>query len=132
MAKEEIENSLSEVAKVILLEHLKVGPEKPVSYLPIRTVENVLGITLSAYRLLIENQGNRCAVFQPEDCCINSGAIYAYSEPDLVNILRNNHEVLIKHGWPIVPSDFIRRIASEWLGEESPIEPIVRKTFGEG
>jgi hypothetical protein len=132
MAEETIAGHLSENAKLILREHLKVGSEKPISYLPIRTVEKVIGITVVAYEAMIQNLGHQCAVFQPAESCINSGAIYAYSEPDLVNILKHNHEILTKHGWPVTPADFVKRMASEWLDEESPIKPIVRAAFGEG
>jgi hypothetical protein len=122
---------LSEDAMLILKEHLKVGPDKPVSYLPLRTVEKVLGITASAYQAMIEEQGSRCVVFQQGETCIDSGAIYAYSEQDLESILRDNRDILVERGWPTAPADFVRRLASEWVAEDSPIKPIIRRVFGE-
>lgn len=124
-------SSLSEDARRILDSHLKVGREKPVSYLPIRTVERVIGISLQEYQSMIENSGSKCAVFGPDECCINSGAVYAYSDKFLFDILNDNQEVLSKHEWPVSPSGFIKRIASEWLGEESPVMPVIKKAFGE-
>ena len=131
MAKLEITRALTEDAKRILGSHLIVGPEKTISYLPIKTIENVIGITVPVYRSMIENLGNKSAVFLEEECCIYSGAVYAYSETDLDDILRHNRKSLVGHGWPIAPADFIRRIASEWLAEKSPILDVVKKAFGE-
>jgi hypothetical protein len=123
--------SLHGDAKQILLSHLDVGRKKPVSYLPIRTVEKVIGITVQEYRSMIETAGNQCSVFGAEDCCINSGAVYAYSHKDLSAILDNNRSILLNHKWPVAAEDFVRRMASEWLDEDSPIIPIIRKAFGE-
>jgi hypothetical protein len=128
---ENITASIDEHVKRILDSHLKVGKEKPVSYLPIKTVEDVIGITIQKYKSMIERLGSRGSVFSAEECCIKSGAVYAYSDVYLDQILKANKDVLSENGWPIVPDDFIRKIASEWLDDESPIMPVVKKAFGE-
>ena len=79
---------LAQTAREMLERHLNVGPKKAVSYLPIRTIEKVIGISINEYVALIEDAGNRSAVFLAADCCINSGAIYAYSPTDKFNIAR--------------------------------------------
>jgi hypothetical protein len=38
----------------ILNAHRRLGPRKPVSYLPIRTIESVLGLSVDEYRAMIE------------------------------------------------------------------------------
>src|SRR5262245_528162 len=123
--------SLSQGAKRILEAHLSVGPHKPVSYLPIRTVENVLGLTVPTYMSLIEKSGNKAAVFEKSQCCINSGAVYAYSDRDLRNILKANQAALVRHGWPATPGRFIRKISSRWLDFDDPVMPVVKKVFGD-
>jgi hypothetical protein len=122
---------LAEDTRQLLDSHLKVGPDKPVSYLPIRTVERVIGITIPTYVSMIENDGNNYSVLYPERCCINSGAIYVYSYEDLELLLKANEPLLSVHGWPTTPVEFINRIAAEWLDEESPIMPVIRKAFGD-
>src|SRR5882672_5140381 len=77
--------SFRENAKQILHSHLSLGRRKAVSYLPIKTVEKVIGLTVTEYRSMVEATGNRCSIFGPKDCCIDSGAIYAYSYHDLHN-----------------------------------------------
>jgi hypothetical protein len=120
-----------EVANRVLTDHIDIGPKKPVSYLPINTVENVIDIPVSEYKLMIEGSGNQCSIFDTDQCCIKSGAVYAYSREGLDVLLKTHQDALRKYNWPTDPDDFIRRIASEWLEDESPIMPIVRRAFGE-
>jgi hypothetical protein len=98
-------SSVSEEGKRILADHLKIGPEKPVSYLPIKTIERVIGVTVSDYRSMIEATGNDCLVSSVEDCCINSGAVYAYSDKDLHSILKDNYNILSKYGLSVLTKD---------------------------
>jgi hypothetical protein len=128
---EDIRASLGEDAKRLVDNHLRIGPEKPVSYLPIKTVEKVIGITIQDYMSLIERSGNEGIVFGAEDCCISSGAVYAFNCQYLSKILNDNQTILSEHDWPATPVDFIRRIAAEWIDEESPIMPVIRKAFGD-
>ena len=122
---------LTEDGKRILDKHLAVGRDKPVSYLPIKTIETVIGITIQVYASLIEKSGNKAAIFGPGDCSINSGAVYAYSCKYLTALLKKNEGVLMDHGWPVTAADFIRRMATEWLDEETPIMPVIRRAFGD-
>lgn len=118
-------------AEHILERHLNVGRDKPISYLPIATITQVIGIEISTYTSMLEESGNEFSVFTQEECCINSGAVFAYSRRDLNNVLRKYHDVLTRNAWPTDPNAFVRRLASEWLDDASPILPVVRKAFGE-
>jgi hypothetical protein len=120
---QDITASLGEDAKRLVGNHLKIGPEK--------TVEKIIGITVKDYMSLIEGSGNDGIVFGAEDCCVNSGAVYAFNCHYLSKILKDNQTILSEHGWPSTPIDFIRRIAAEWVDEESPIMPVIRKAFGD-
>ena len=123
--------TMSEDAQRILHSHLKIGPEKAVSYLPIRTVERVIGITIEDYEIMIRNSGNQCSVFSAEECCISSGAIFAYSERDLDDVLKEYYILLSMHQWPTNSKGFIKKIASEWLEQGHDIMPVVRRAFGD-
>jgi hypothetical protein len=92
--------SITGDAKQIVERHLAVGRRKPVSYLPIETIETVIGLTIRGYVSLIENSGNKAVVLGAGDCCINAGAVYAYSCKELNDILSRNHAVLADHQWP--------------------------------
>lgn len=121
----------SEDARHILAAHLKLGIHKTVSYLPIVTVTDVLKLTVDEYIRLIERAGHQAAVFSTERSCIKSGAIYAFSRSDLETVLQDSAPVLTRYGWPVDADSFIERIAWEWLDEDSPILPIVRRAFGD-
>jgi hypothetical protein len=118
-------------AKHIVERHLPAGRRKPVSYLPIETIETVLGLTIQGYVSLIENSGNKAVVLGTGDCCINSGAVYAYSCKELNDILGRNHTVLADHQWPTTSADFIARMAAEWLEWDNPVMPVIRQAFGD-
>lgn len=122
---------MNEDARRILDNHLRVGPEKPVSYLPINTINKVIGIEVAKYESLISESGSKSLVFSPEDCCIKSGAVYAYHESGLRNILESNKNILLDNNWPSDPVGFITRMADEWLENESPIMPVIRSAFGD-
>jgi hypothetical protein len=129
--KNHIAVTLNEEAQAILERHINLGKEKAVSYLPINTIEKVLGLKIEDYKSLIECRGHECAVFSADSCCIKSGAVFAYSRDDLDAILKNHCNVLSKNEWPVSPTGFVQRIASEWLDDDNPILPIVKKAFGE-
>jgi hypothetical protein len=115
----------------ILERNLNVGRQKAVSYLPIRTIENVLGLRLHKYVSMIEDLGHKAMVLGPEECIISSGAVYAYSCEDLDEILQDNKAILLEHGWPTTSINFIRKMAVEWVDRENAIFPVIRKAFGE-
>jgi hypothetical protein len=76
---ENIRASLGDDAKRLVDHHLRIGPEKSVSYLPIKTLEQVIGITVHDYMSLVERSGYKGIVFGVGDCCISSGAVYAFN-----------------------------------------------------
>ena len=129
---ENIPLNLSEYVQETLSTHLHVGRKKPMSYLPIYTIERVIGITISEYRSMAEKLGKQCVVFSADESCIKSGAVYVYCRTALHDILESNRDLLISRGWPTAPGEFIKRIASEWLCPEDPILPVVKRAFGEG
>jgi|GEM_PF-1063881 len=112
-------------------EHINVGRDKPMSYLPIKTIERVLGITVSDYRSRVEALGHKCAIFGAEACCIKSGAVYAYSDKELHNVLADHAEVLSANGWPTTSDEFVRRVASEWVEGNEYLAQAIKAAFGE-
>jgi hypothetical protein len=114
----------------ILGEHLNVGEDKSVSCLPIRALETVIGMPVDQYVRIAESKGLRAIIFLPEETCINSGAVYVYSEAALLKILESSSAILSEIGLPKNPSEFVRKIAKEWFDSNNAIMPIVRRAFG--
>jgi hypothetical protein len=115
----------------ILNPHWRLGPHKPVSYLPVRTIESVLGLSVGEYRAMIEQAGFRCLVVPVNESCIASGSVHAYSELALADVLSAHATALSEHGWPTSSEAFVRRIATEWLEAGHPVLPIVQIAFGD-
>lgn len=129
--KKDCRNSLAKSSKQMLKDHLKIGRGKSVSYLPINTVEAVIGISIETYAAMIEQSGYKYAIFTAKDCCIKSGAMYAYDYRGLKRILDQHRTILRSQEWPTTPHNFIKRIASKWLDQEDPVMPVIRMAFGD-
>jgi len=128
---EDVRARLTGDAKQIVERHLAVGPRKSVSYLPVETIETVIGLPVQEYASLIERSGHEAIILGAGDCCIKSGAVYAYSCKDFNDILSRNQVVLMDHQWPTTPADFIARMAATWLGGDHPVMSVIRQAFGE-
>ncbi len=113
------------------MRHVELSVAKPVSYLPINTIENVIGISLSTYASMVESKSAICLVFRPGECCISSGAAYAFLPDVLCTILRANSEMLTEAGIPHEPANFIEAIARTWFEDGSSVIPLLKKVFGE-
>lgn len=120
-----------EDAERILRDHLRVDEGKPVSYLPIGTIKNVIGIPVEEYVRMAKGKGLMCDVFSPEETCIKGGAVYVYDAVALQNVLEKNRDILEEMSWPRWAPEFVRRIAKEWLDEEGDILRIIRSAFGD-
>jgi 8-oxo-dGTP pyrophosphatase MutT (NUDIX family) len=115
----------------ILSEHTNVGPSKPISYLPISTIERLLKMTVADYARLIERAGGSSVVFAETETCIKSGAVYGYSKVDLAYVLVRNASLLAEHSWPQESAEFVTKVAQEWLDEDSPLKRVIDAAFGD-
>jgi hypothetical protein len=114
-----------------LEEHIALTHHKVLSYLPIRTIENLLGLTVEEYQRLALEAGNKCLLFRDDETCIKSGAVYTYRSAELSSLLRHYRELLVRLKWPQTAEDFVKKIASHWYNEDDPIMPVVRAVFGD-
>lgn len=126
------EDFLHDYKRRTLKEHVTLGRHKAVSYLPLTTIERVLGLTVDEYRREVEQAGNECLVLSEDETCIRSGAVYAYSRSCLAFLLEEYSGLLSTLNWPRSPETFIRKIAAHWYAEDEPIMPLVRAAFGDG
>lgn len=117
--------------KQTLDEHLNLGLHKAVSYLPVKTLETVLGVTVNEYCEMIERAGSKAATFSSSESCVKSGAVFAYDRIGLQTILKDHEDLLAALNWPTSSDDFIRKIATTWYDEDDPVMPVIRAVFGE-
>lgn len=116
--------------KQLLEAHLNIGQQKAVSYLPINTIKNVLSLSVDEYVAMIEERGHKAIVLGPHECCIKSGAVYAYSCQNLDHILYDNNQILMAYGWPTKSDDFIKKIAVAWQDGDSDLYQVIKRAFG--
>lgn len=130
MTKSELE-LLPDSLKDILHRHTKLGANKIVSYLPLSTIENVMGISVDTYTSMIEGNGGSYLILGENECCISSGAVYAFLPEELRRILKEHEDILAIAGIECEPTGFIRSIANTWFENGSGITPLLKELFGE-
>ncbi len=114
----------------LLHDLMQVGPRKPIGYLPLYTVKELLrrdpeDIASEALAL-----GLTATQFGPDRCCIKTGALYVYHREALAELLRAKANVLAANGLPTDPNHFVALIASVWFEPDHPIYPIIVAAFG--
>lgn len=107
-----------------------VGPSKPVGYLPLSTIDEILLISPEAVAAGLTARGLATARFSPEDTCIESGALYVYHRAALHTLLANRAEAVGIADLPLDPDRFVVRIATTWFDEDHPAKPIIAAAFG--
>ena len=100
----------------------QVGPAKPVGYLPLNTIKNLVKVEVDQVIASAASRGLASAQFGPEECCIKSGALYIYDRQALTRLLRNHADLLAAAKMPIDPDHFVARIR-RLAGAKSPCPP---------
>ena len=111
--------------------HTHLDASKIVSYLPLNTIENVMGIPIDIYTYIIESNGGRYLIFNEDECCISSGAVYAFLPKELDEILKINKNILSVATIPCESTGFIRAIADTWFETETSIRQLLKELFGD-
>ena len=95
------------------LNHLRhVGPQKPLGYLPLKTIERCD----SSKNAMIEEsmkRGLRTLYIPESQGRITSGAPYIYDEQALQELLLKNQRILNQYRWPTIASEFVTYVATK-------------------
>src|SRR5215475_4346924 len=123
---------LSEDERRALLQSLmEVGPAKPVGYLPLYTIKDLVRQTPEAVAAAATARGLVTAQFGAAACCIKSGALYVYDREALASLLRKRADALLASGLPLDPDRFIAHIATVWFEKDHPAYSIIARAFGD-
>jgi len=109
----------------------EVGPTKPVGYLPLDTIRNVVRQSPEAVAASANVRGLMAVQFGPDICCIKSGALYVYDRESLARLLRAEADAVAHAGLPSDPDRFVAHIAAVWYAEDHPACQIIASAFGE-
>jgi hypothetical protein len=85
---------------------LRVGPNKPLGHLSVSTLKRY-GWSVPKIVCTLKHRGLATLVLSPAQCCVASGAVYAYHRAALSRVLLKNEKVLKKEGWPLGPDGFV-------------------------
>lgn len=81
----------------------RVGPHKPLGYLPLDTVKDPDGT-----RRALESRGMSVIVLNQVKSNVASGAMVAYDPKALGRLLKSRRSLLAKSKWPEDPDEFAR------------------------
>jgi hypothetical protein len=108
-----------------------VGRTKAVGYLPLATLEKVLGLEPEELRKQSIARSLEVRIFEEGKCCIKSGAIFVYDSVLFKKIAEKFREEILARGW-IAECDFlIERIATNWFSEQEPVLQFISALYGE-
>lgn len=115
----------------ILSSLIQVGPSKPIGYLPLYTIRDVLQMDPDTLCRDAEAKGLSAALFGPDQCCIKSGALYIFDRQSLEHLMQSSRPILSASLWPLDPDQFVARIAREWIDPAHPVASVIKRVFGE-
>lgn len=115
----------------ILRSLTQVGPCKPIGYLPLYIIRDVLQMEPHAVAQAAQAKGLSAAPFGPVQCSIKSGALYVFDRQSLEALLQSSSSILSATRWPLDPDRFVARIAREWIDHAHGVAPVIKRAFGE-
>lgn len=108
-----------------------IGPSKAIGYLPLQTVQHVLGLNVEDVIADTLARGLKAISIGPSDCCIKNWALHVFDPDALGNPLRGSSAILEQSGFPIDTEMFVRVIARDWFPHDHPVMPIIRDAFAD-
>jgi hypothetical protein len=93
-----------------------VGPGKPVGYLSIEAIyrrgENPDAVARLSQQRGLSTFWHDPPVGKPHQG-MNMGKLYVYDDLAMAHLLQQNAGILSRHQWPVVPAEFVARLATE-------------------
>ncbi len=108
----------------------RVGPDKPLGYLPLSTIEQC-GIAASDLQTQLEEQGLKTFMVADKDCRTASGALYAWDEQALQALLTSRADILLAAQWPCEPAKFVQRVIDEVAPSAAPLFDLIADAFAD-
>jgi hypothetical protein len=122
-------NEQSGVAQI--LQDLRgVGPSKPLGYLPLDSITYDCAMRVQDLKKELEDSGLKVLELRAPDTEIESGALYAYDDQALRDLLMRNRDILAAENWPTEPEAFILKLKT-WIDTKTPLYDIIADAFGD-
>ncbi len=116
----------------ILSDLFRVGVEKPLAHLSLRTVRDICGFDLPFMRDVLERDWHlNTALYTEAECTVTSGALYAWHEPSLKYLLDQNATTLAEAGWPQEPWEFVNCVSSHTAPAKTKLFDLIADAYGD-
>lgn len=92
---------------------LGVGFKKPMGYLPISYLKKYSLSSVEMVIIALKTKGIMYKRYTERQCRIGSGAVYAYHNEALQQLLDKNESVLKTYNWPTAADSFVEKVATE-------------------
>lgn len=90
----------------------RVGPDKPLGYLPLDTVINICERDPMELAHELEGRGLKTKIFSDGECLRRGGMLYTYDEVALGALLKVHAGILHDAHWPETPHEFVTKSAT--------------------
>ena len=85
----------------------KVGPKKPLGYLPLKTIRSC-GFKPGEVASDLEGRQLQTRFCTKEECKIAGGALYVWDHDALNRLLDTHRSILERHKWGVTPDEFVQ------------------------
>ena len=111
----------------LLSDLLKVGPDKPVGYLPLSTLES-MEVDIDNLSNELRKKGLVVKRLSTQESRVASGALYVYDREALRQLLYESRYILAMHEWPLDPDEFVLHL--KVLAPRGPLHDLISRAFG--
>ena len=111
----------------------RVGPQKPLGYLPLDTITEIADEDITKVEQLLVGTGLdtfRTSGERPDgQSSWSSPALYAYDRLALGALLTANERLLDRRKWPVDPEEFARRVSSHTASPHGGLYDLIAVAF---
>jgi hypothetical protein len=109
----------------------RVGPEKPIGYLPLRLLEEISDRNEEELTTYLNERGvETVSIGGPGNPTWHGPAFYAFHRPSLQALLDSHKDILIKYNWPTEADEFIKHVSSHHAQPQELFD-LVADAFGD-
>jgi len=103
---------------------LRVGPEKPLGYLPLQTLTDLCGWSLEAIITWAQDRELKTRVDDEATCNVHTGAVTIWDADAVQDLLDANRDIVERAGWPMDERKFVQRVMQEFAQDPALAELI--------
>lgn len=110
----------------------EIGVTKAAGYLPLHTVETLLGKTREDVARTLSKRGICVWILDEDRSPIESGAVFAFQRIMAERIIARHQDILREKNWPSDVDRVMTEIAAAWFEVNDPAMPLIRELYNNG